>query len=139
MRGLPGVVDVQPLQGIAGEGIEILTEDAAQASRLDDVLADTIEGREVRFTYSGPEIAPAPVDFYPAEDIVKDYGSILKSLPGVTHVGTVSVKMGAMLPAFETAIELKTENRSQAYFLSDMLEPEIQGTKLTIDGIRHEY
>ena len=134
LRSLPGVLDVQPSKTFNGEGLEIRAKDSLTAARLDDILADSIKGREVSFSFQGPEIVAPKKDFFPAEDILKDYGPLLKSLPGVSYIDTVSIQMGEMLPAFETALQVVADDKAQATFLSEMLEPEIAGTKVLVKG-----
>jgi hypothetical protein len=132
LKQLPDVIGVDKLQTATGEAIEIQTTDAVQAQFLDDIVADQIGDSPVRFSYSGPEIGVAPKPFYPAEEILQDYGSLLKGLPGVSHIGTVTVKLGEWLPAFETAIEVVTTTKADSQLLSEVLEPQVSGTKVLI-------
>ena len=132
LKQLPGVSDVNRLQTADGERIEVKTVDAAEAHFLDEVLADDIRGSKVQFAYEGPEIGVAPKPFYPADEILRDYGSLLNTLPGVTHLGTVTIKCGEWLPAFETAIEVVTGNKADSELVRDLLEPQISGTQLLV-------
>ena len=134
IRSLPGVVDVQPSKTFAGEGLEIRAKDSLTAAHLDDILADSIKGRAVSFSFPGSKSALSRKDFFPAEEILKDYGSLLKSLPGVSYIDTVSIQLGEMLPAFETAVQVVAEDKAQATFLSEILEPEIAGTKVLVNS-----
>ena len=139
LKQLPGVNGVEQLQTAAGKAIEIQTTDAIQAQFLDDIVADTIADSPVRFSFSGPEIGVAPKPFYPAEEILQDYSSLLKSLPGVSHLGTVSISCGEWLPAFETAIEIVTQSKSDSRFLSEILEPEVSGTKILVRSEKQSF
>lgn len=139
LKRLPGVSDVNRLQTADGERIEVKTVDAAEAHFLDEVLADDIRGSKVQFAYQGPEMGVAPKPFYPAEEILRDYGSLLNSLPGVSHLGTVSVKCGEMLPAFETGIEIVTANKADSNLVRDLLEPQISGTKLLVRSEKEKF
>lgn len=135
LKSIPGVVGVQPTKNADGEGLSIQTETFTQARYLDDVIADSIKGRDVEFnTPSGQVGIPSPGsgDRYCAEDILRDYSQLLKGLPGVTYLGSMDIKVGEMLPAFDSAVEVVTESRSQAQFLGELLEPSVDGTRLLI-------
>lgn len=139
LRRLPGVVAVDTaLQG-QNECIDIRTEDATEAHFLDTAISDTIKGRDVRFSHAGPEIAPAPRDFYPADEILLDYGRMIKGLPGVTHLGTMTIKCGEWLPAQEKAIEVVAETASEAKLLDELLEDDIAGTSVLVRSEKEKF
>jgi hypothetical protein len=139
LKQLPGVDGVNQLQTATGEAIEIQTTDAVQAQFLDDILADTIGESPVRFSFKGPEIGVAPKPFYPAEEILQDYSPLLKGLPGVSHLDTLAIKCGEWLPAFETAIEVVTDSKADSKFLSEILEPQVSGTKVLIRSEKQSF
>ena len=138
LRQLPGVVDVTPTQNLKGEGINIQANNAAEADFLDEILADSIKGHNVSITHNGPEIGIPQKDFYPAEEILEDYETLIKALPGVDHLATVSVRCGGMLPAYETAIEVVTESAAQVRLVQELLEPEVAGTQIFVRGAKQK-
>ncbi len=115
-----------------GEDIEIATCSADHAFFLDEILADTIGSSEVRFSFQGPETPAAAKPFYPAEEILADYGPLLKSLPGVGAMATITLNVGEWLPAFETGIEIVTSTEAQSQLLNEILEPQVAGTKMLV-------
>lgn len=132
LRSLPGVIDVEQVKQVSGEAIQIHTADAFQAAFLDDILADNMGGSPVRFIHDGPEIGIAPKDYYPAEEILKDYGKLLKGIPGVCHLDTVRIEAGEWLPAFETGVKVVACSQADGKFLTELLEPELAGTKIVV-------
>ncbi len=129
---MPGVVGVQPTQGLQNESITIQAEGAVEAAFLDDILADSIKGYSVEFGFDGPATDVPQKVFYPAEEIVKDYGQLLKNLPGVSHLGTMTINAGEMLPAFETCVEVVTGSKAQAKFVDELLESKLCGTRILV-------
>ena len=132
LRSLPGVQDVEQIKQVSGEAIQIHTADAFQAAFLDDILADNIGGSPVRFVHDGPEIGIAQKEYYPAEAIIEDYGKLLRGIPGVCHLDTVRIEAGEWLPAFETGVKVVACSKADRQFLSEMLEPEMAGTKIVV-------